>query len=460
MNLSIRDMLMNTNPFNSQATRPQDRYSPQGTNVPPRPRMEVDSPYSLASSRERDDASPIAFPAPRGTVMATRLRSQLPGGVIALSQAEVAGIAHRPEIDQALRMSGREVNTQASDGTTILMLSVTQSPLYMTQILLAYPGIDVNLRNSQGNTALHLAAQSGRVEQLDALLDDGRVHPGAINAQGSTALCLAALHDRDEVVGHLLNRRPQNGNMARQPVHEDFKAYRLAVDHNAFNVITVLLDTIPRLRNATGSHGHTALTSAIKAGRLDLMQKWLSQYPDLNVDLAGEGLGTALNVAAEQRNADMVLTLLRHPGLDPNKAVDHIGSTVLHRAASRGDANIVQALMSAMPAINVNAITRCLDTPLHRAAYSGNAATVRALAMRAEDVNQTDEDGQSALHFAACSGNIETVRFLLQLPTIDPLIFSTVGQYPSDTANQHGHPAVSQILQDAELAAFMRTTKP
>jgi ankyrin repeat protein len=450
---------MNTSPHNSQVRRLQDRTPPQFTNMPPRQAVDVDLQHSVTSPVERDD-SPLVFPFPRGTAMATRLRLQLPADAIGLSRAEVSWIAHRSEVDQALSISGRGINMQASDGTSILMLNVVQSPLSATQTLLAYPGINVNLRNSQGNTALHLAAQAGRVEQLDALLDDGRVDTCLINAHGRTALCLAAQYDRAEVVKHLLNRRPQNGNTQHQPVHEDFKAYRLALGHNAFNVVSVLLDTIPGLRNATGSNGHTALTVAIKAGRLDLVQKLLAQYPDLNVDLVGEGLGTALNVAAEQRNVEMVLTLLRYPELDPNGPVDHLGSTVLHRVASRGDANIVQALMSAQPFINVSAVTQSLDTPLHCAAYSGDVATVRVLAIRVDDVNQRDQSGQSALHFAACSGNLETVRFLLQLPNVDPLAVSDIGQYPSDITNQFGHTDVSRVLRDAELAAFRSSTNP
>jgi ankyrin repeat protein len=450
---------MNTNLHNSQVRRPQDRTPPQGTNMPPRQAVDVDLHHSLTSPLECDD-SPLVFPLPHCTAMATRLRSQLPAHAIGLSRREVSPIAHRPAVDQALSLSGRGINMQAPDGTSILMLNVVHNPLSATQTLLAYPGINVNLRNSQGNTALHLAAQAGRVEQLDALLDDGRIDPYSINAHGRAALCLAAQSDRAEVVKHLLNRRPQNGNTQHQPVYEDFKAYGLALDHNAFNVITVLLDAIPGLRNGTGSNGHTALTAAIKAGRLDLVQKFLAQYPDLNVDLAGEGLGTALNVAAKQRNVEMVLSLLRYPGLDPNGPVDQLGSTVLHRAAGRGDANIVQALMSAQPLINVSAVTQYLDTPLHCAAYSGDVATVRVLAIRADDVSQRDQSGQSALHFAACSGNLETVRFLLQLPNIDPLAFSDIGQYPSDIASQFGHADVSLFLRDAELAAFRSTTNP
>ncbi|MDY7575644.1 ankyrin repeat domain-containing protein [Actimicrobium sp. CCI2.3] len=401
---------------------------------------------------------PRTVPAPRGTAMAAGLRSQLsmtsePDYLLDISMADEA------ELHRMLDTFCADINRSSADGTTLLMTTVRKNNLPEMQVLLEWPELDVNLTDQQGNTALHMAAQAGQIDHLDALLGDARVDPHVRNRHGNTALCLAAQHDQYQVVERLLNHQLLNLSIPENAADEYNKTYRLAADQHGFNTVFTLLDSKPWLMNAVRSDGHTALTSAIKAGRIDVVKALLQHYPELNVNLAGEGLGTALNVAAGQHNAEMVLTLLRHPGLDPNSPVDHSGSTVLHLAAARGDANIVQALMSALPVINVNAEAACRDTPLHRAAYFGQLDTLRMLATRVDDINQRNKEGLSVMHFVAGSGNMEAVKFLQQLPGIDPLVFSDIGQYPSDIAQQSGHADAARVLQEAEFQSYVRSTE-
>ena len=401
---------------------------------------------------------PRTVPARRGAAMAAGLRSQLlltnePGLIATIRMADDAGLMRIMDTFRA------EINQPSADGTTLLMTTVRRNHLSEMQVLLNSPDLDVNSSDHQGNTALHMAAQAGQIDHLDALLGDARVDPHVQNRQGNSALCLAAQHDHYQVVERLLNHQLLNLNIPENAADDYNKAYRLAADHHGFNTILSLLHSKPWLMNAVRSDGHTALTSAIKAGRLDVVKALLQHYPDLNVNLAGEGLGTALNVAGVQHNAEMVLTLLRHPGLDPNSPVDHSCSTVLHLAAGRGDANIVQALMSALPVINVNAAAACRDTPLHRAAYFGQLDTLRMLATRVDDINQRNKEGLSVMHFVAGSGNMEAVKFLQQLPGIDPLVTSDIGQYPSDIAQQSGHADVARVLQEAEFQSYVRFTE-
>lgn len=358
-------------------------------------------------------------------------------------------MANQADMDRMLSTPGFDVNAPTAGGTTLLMLTVEQNYMPAMQTLLARPELDVNARNQQGNTALHLSVLTGRVNELDALLGDARVDTNLINVAGNTALCLAAKNDCDEAVEHLINYQLVHHKMPEQPAAEYLKALRMAANYNAFRAITVLLHFMPWLRNTTRSDGHTALTAAIKAGRLDVVEMLLTKYPDLDVNLAGEGLKTALDVAATQRNTEMVLTLLRHPGLDPNAHLDGIGTTVLHLAASRGDANIVQALMSAWPVIDVNAKTQYLETPLHKAAHLGNLETLRVLAPRVDNINQKGWDGWSALHYAAAAGNVEAVRFLSQRQGTEPVPVSIGGRTPADIAEQFGYPDLARLLRES-----------
>ncbi len=394
-------------------------------------------------------------PAPTGAAMAAGLRSQF--SVTSNSDLiRAVTMADGTEFNRILNTFGVDVNQPSADGFTPLMQAVRQNNLSKLQVLLECPELNINLRNLQGNTALHLAARAGQVDLLDALLGDARIASDVRNMRGASALCLAAQHNHYQVVERLLDHQMITGKMPEDATNEYLKAYRLAVDRNGFCTATTLLRSNPWLQNAFRSDGHTALTAAIKAGRLDVVQALLKQFPELNVDLAGEGFGTALNVAADQHDMAILLTLLRHPGVNPNRPVDSMCNTVLHLAAARGEADTVQALMSALPFIDVNVVTTRMHTPLHKAAYCGDVNTLRVLAARVEDINHRDENGQSVLHFAASAGSVESIQFLLQLSGIKPVVCSNIGEYPSDIAERFGHADAARILYDAELQEYTR----
>ncbi|KAI6187987.1 hypothetical protein M3Y98_00305000 [Aphelenchoides besseyi] len=51
--------------------------------------------------------------------------------------------------------------------------------------------------------------------------------------------------------------------------------------------------------------------------------------------------------------------------------------------------------------------------PLHYAADIGNLESVQKLLEKRVDINQIDDEGQTALHYAATNGHVEVVRYLL-----------------------------------------------
>jgi ankyrin repeat protein len=368
-------------------------------------------------------------------------------------------MADQDEIHRIYNASGVDVNAQSARGFTQLMMSVMLNNLPAMRSLLALPGIDVNSGNLNGNTALHMAALRGQDIHLETLLADARIDTRVLNFFGETALCIAIKHNRAIAVEALLHHQLLTGHFPPFPPDEALKAYTLASDHNAFNVIHSLLHVMPEFLNVTRADGHTALTAAIKANRPDVVRALLKKYPEINVNLAGEGQGTALNTAANLPNFECLLILLRHPELNPNVHLDASGNTVLHRAASRGDANVVQVLMSALPTIDINVTASGIKSPLHHAVLSGDVDTIRVLAARANNINERCKDGWSALHYAAFSGKVEPVLFLMQLPNIDRAAMTRTGHYASDIAIDFGHADVAQILNGEELQSFMHSMR-
>lgn len=407
-----------------------------------------------------DDAHRMPPPPPRppNAARAAGLRSQLfVNGDPVLPPA--IRMADQDDIHRIYYASGVDVNARSARGFTRLMLSVISDNLPAMRSLLALPEIDVNSGNRNGNTALHLAVLRGQGMHLKTLLDDARIDTRVLNLFGETALCIAIKHNRASAVEALLLHRLLTGHFPPLPADEALKAYTMAADHDAFDVIHSLLRVMPQFLNTTRADGHTALTAAIKANRPDVVQALLKKYPEINVNLAGEGHGTALNAAANLPNFECLLMLLRHPELNPNVHLDAIGNTVLHKAASRGDANVVQALMSALPTIDVNATASGIRSPLHHAALSGDVDTIRVLAARVNDINERCKNGWSALHYAAFSGKVEPIFFLMQQPNIDRAALTLTGHYASDIAVDAGHADLAQILDGEELQSFMHSMR-
>jgi ankyrin repeat protein len=130
--------------------------------------------------------------------------------------------------------------------------------------------------------------------------------------------------------------------------------------------------------------------------------------------LLGSGLllaaDTRLADAAMQGDKDAVQSLLKQH-VDVN-APQGDGSTALHWAAYRDDAEMVKLLLGA--GANVNAATReGAITPLFMACASGDAAIVGALLAAGADPNTVKSNGTTALMIAAESGGTDAVKMLV-----------------------------------------------
>ena len=106
------------------------------------------------------------------------------------------------------------------------------------------------------------------------------------------------------------------------------------------------------------------------------------------------------------------------PGVDPGltdaefaRAVDD-GKTALHRAAERGRADLIPALIAA--GADVGATDRIGYTALHRAAAGGEVAAMEALIAGGADVDARAEDGWTPLHAAASDDHVRAIATLLK----------------------------------------------
>ncbi len=92
-------------------------------------------------------------------------------------------------------------------------------------------------------------------------------------------------------------------------------------------------------------------------------------------------------------------------------ALDVDGTTPLHWAAYRNDADAVNKLLKA--GADVNARNDYGATPLSEAAVTGNVQIIRQLLEAGADVNITNADGQTPLMVVARSANVEAATLLI-----------------------------------------------
>ncbi len=114
--------------------------------------------------------------------------------------------------------------------------------------------------------------------------------------------------------------------------------------------------------------------------------------------------------AAQAGNLAEVRRLLKD-GADVNAALGD-GTTALHHAAMRGDAEMVQVLLYA--GANVRAQTRLGGyTALHLASQRGHDAVLAELVKAGADPNQPTQTGATPLMLASASGHVLAVKQLI-----------------------------------------------
>lgn len=123
------------------------------------------------------------------------------------------------------------------------------------------------------------------------------------------------------------------------------------------------------------------------------------------------GAGRAVPLVDAVKNADVVAVRALLQQADAVNAAEVDGSTALHWAVHRDNAEMVGLLIQA--GADVNAVTRYGVRPISLAAENGSAAILEQLVTAGADVNATMSGGETALMTAARTGAPEAVRVLL-----------------------------------------------
>lgn len=315
-------------------------------------------------------------------------------------------------------------------------------------------GIDINAKDNEGASALNRAVATGNHEVARMLLDNGAdIEGGDWDPPW-----------REEISENGSERqvRPSSGRpLMTASKKNDHSMMRMLLTAGADSEAREGHDTLPLM---------TALHRATLLGRDTTMRILLENGADVNARREHRGyqqkmlprnllknsesadifigssferffnVQTALEIGILADDAAKVALLLEY-GADPQAEdfndqkyllfdgklpLDRIlkqwalatgaikGMTVLHVAASRGDKNVVRALLQYGAHKTLVPNTPSEPTALHLAALLGNSQVVKLLTDQSMNVNPTDHNRQTPLHLAVWCGCDRVVNELLE----------------------------------------------
>ena len=321
---------------------------------------------------------------------------------------------------QALQSLNRPVSSiRFSGGHTLLHLAACFPNNSKIEAALLDAGADVNARSVMGATPLHCAVWNPPNDQT--LLDRG-ADSRVVSLEGDSALNVAAWLGNPETVARHLEA-----------------------------------GALPILTDKNGGH---AVSWAAQAGRVEVLQRILSRYPDsIDVCTGAYGMGSQdPEFGTDMPGLPALVRMRRYRAINNPK----LGSTALMTAAFGGARDAVQFLLTrgALPNLSNRSGLRALhyavqatdhaleivnalvqsgadpdgrdqegSTALLLATAFGRLDCVSALVKKGANIDAADENGLTALHHAAYLGNTELVTGLLQLKST-PGLFDKSGLTP------------------------------
>ena len=206
-----------------------------------------------------------------------------------------------------LDKKGIDVNYK-NNGWTALMLASHKGNIDTVKLLLDRKDIDVNSKNKYGGTALISASLEGNIDTVKLLLDRKDIDVNSKSNDGWTALIKAFIYGRIDVVKLLLDRKDIDVNSVDD---EGLTVLMMACDGGNIDIVKLLLDRKDIDVNSKNNDGWTALMIASQEGKnIDIVKLLLDRntcYCNTSFDNT-----TALEIAVERQNEDIVKILLEH----------------------------------------------------------------------------------------------------------------------------------------------------
>jgi len=262
---------------------------------------------------------------------------------------------------------------------------------------------------SDAEEIIHYACAIGRIKLIQFLLN---TYPALLNKKNNydqTPLFFAVRGGSLETVQLLVNSGAELYMYEQTMLH-------VACREGHLEIAQFLLQHDPGLLNCRNNLGQTAVWIAANCGHTDILAFLADKGADVCVS-ASDNFYTALHLAIQKNNVNMVELLLKHnanPSTTAKVGGTHVSA--IGMACRVGNIKIVQLLLKYQPAL-LHEGSKFQDTPLITAAYYGHDYIVQYLIEQGADLTKTyfqeDYSDYTALHWAAYQNQVETVKVLL-----------------------------------------------
>ncbi|KAJ7591902.1 ankyrin repeat-containing domain protein [Mycena floridula] len=333
----------------------------------------------------------------------------------------------------------------------------------VTRILTVRPDVDVNRRSGvHGHTALTYAAKNGCLPVVECLLRHPQILPNLADSRGITPLMYAAREGHFSTVEVLLSAKDVRVDLV------DANGIGLLgyASYGGVAIVNCVVDVMQIVLDSNGKETLQGLLSHAAAEGHEEVVTMLLQRSNINPNALDSDLRTALSYAVEQGKTGVVKILLELPSILPELA-DRTGMTPLMFSARESHHDIVVLLLehsirhplkercnSLSPTFSSDRdlpdiARRLLDDFTNEAEFrdrDGRTAlshsaggrygysildTVEYLIKHHNaDPNSQDSFQCTPLSYAAQEGITTVVKYLLNLPTIKPLLADHRGRTP------------------------------
>lgn len=347
----------------------------------------------------------------------------------------------------------------------------------------------VNKVDKCGNTPLHMACSHGHVECVKALVfHKVKCNMAAVNDQGDTPLHLAARWNFTSIVSLLLEHgaNPKIKNYLKETPDQTtwnshvFLMLRTGSTMDESNTLAGGGEGEDSVTSATVRLKHSTLSergaggnpigggsrvnqrykrrSTLTSDTERQMQKLFRAIEDNDFGMVKYLFGwqePGVQETSDRSSQEFCHPLCQcekcsklrkgHPLLSLTvNACDAVGNTPLHKAALRGQRQIVEALLEHGAAKNVPTKDEFF-TPLHLACQYNHKDVVMILIENGADLNRNEKRGNTPLHFCCNNGHMESATLLL-IHGADVTVSNDRGDTPLHNAARWNHATLVREL--------------
>ncbi|KAJ5209439.1 NACHT nucleoside triphosphatase [Penicillium cf. viridicatum] len=360
-------------------------------------------------------------------------------------------------------------------GQTALYVATWYGAEATARFLFTWEPTDIAATDLEKNTALDLAIRRGHVSIVNAFLSHYPWHPTMTNLVieslghhlGTTrnfnfdgiseVLLVAARNGNETLIWMILHDRRVQLVLRRRI----WRAIHAAVSGGQYSIVNELLtySKIPRLVDYEIQLGYDSLQQAVKIGDRRIV-KSLIESGMLDVDSINQDALTALHIATELNNLEMVKLLLLHSDASLVYVTGGQNQTPLQTALFSGHEEAAKLMVQhVLGGTTTNSTIETGDlsklggeakfiyTPFHYAAEKGDASMASSLLkLDASLVHRLDHEGRTPLHLAALKGHLHTVNLIRAIEGVDLFSIDDQGYSPRDYAMQSGNATIARLL--------------